>query len=334
VDMYYTPSVSILVPVHNEQSIIVSKLANLSEVEYPRDKMEVILIDDASTDETLVEAKRFTERRPDFPIKIIEEDWRGGKAHALNKGLRFASNDVIVVTDADALWNKEILQEALPYLSDATIGAISGRGVAANPDASWVTKGEESYLDLMSLIRLGESKIHSTIRFEGSFCAFKKNAFDQFDSKSGADDSGTALTVVQNNLRSILIPEIVVPNETSSELASRVKTKTRRAIQLNSLWFQCLRLLMEKRLVLPKRIALPEIFISIVNPFIFAILAITSVIAILFHPLLSVPLLLAFAVLYLIPRTKNYLIHAVLDQIILLYSVIVYFGKRRVLQWE
>jgi poly-beta-1,6-N-acetyl-D-glucosamine synthase len=334
VDMHYTPSISILVPVHNEQSTVVSKLANLSEVEYPRDKMEVILIDDASTDSTLAEVKRFVESRPDFPIKIIKEDRRAGKARALNKGLRSVSNEVVVVTDADALWNKRILQKALPYLSDSTIGAISGRGAAANPDASWVSKGEASYLDFMFTIRLGESKIHSTIRFEGSFCAFKKDAFDQFDSKSGADDSGTALAVVQNNFRSILVPEIVIPNETPNELAARIKTKIRRAIQLNSLWFHCLRLIVENRLVLPKRVALPEIFMTIVNPFIFAILAPVTVIAMLLYPLLLLSLLSLFTVLYLIPRTRNHLTHAFLDQIILLYSVIVYLGKGTVLQWE
>jgi cellulose synthase/poly-beta-1,6-N-acetylglucosamine synthase-like glycosyltransferase len=207
VDPEFCPSITILVPVHNEEKRIENKLENIAKVLYPKEKMEIIVIDDASTDETFAMADAFAKKHSELKMKVLKQSQRKGKAMALNKGLEVSSSGIIVMTDADTLWSSHILHEALPYMIDSTVGAITGMAIADNSAQSWVAKAESGYMNFMSLLRLGESKVHSTIRFEGCFCIFKKNAFDEFDSDSGADDSGTALRVIQNNLRAILVPE-------------------------------------------------------------------------------------------------------------------------------
>jgi len=334
IDKEFSPSVTILVPAHNEEKVIHAKLENLTEVSYPQEKMEVVLIDDASTDKTLEKARNFSRIHPEFPIKVLAQNKRRGKASALNKGLELASNDFVIVTDADSFWPPNALRTALPYMSDASVGAISGRGVALNSKESWVTRSEKSYLSFMALLRLGESKIHSTIRFEGCLCVFRRCAFDEFDSVSGADDSGTALRVVQNRYRAIFVPEAYAFSEFPEDFGSRMKVKARRAVHLTGLWFQCLRLLLSRRLVLPKRIAIPEIFVSIFNPIIFVVLACTTLVLVISYPLSLIPLTLAFLICGLIPQVRTYFLNGILDQLILFYSVVRSVRRKKIVSWE
>lgn len=333
-DAQFCPNITILVPAHNEEKVIKTKLKNLAEVFYPKDRMEIILIDDASTDQTLVKAYDFIKNHPELPVKVLKQNPRKGKASALNMGLEASSKDIVVMTDADSFWPPKILRKALPYMSDPKVGAITGHGMAANFGESWVTRTEESYLSLMKLIRLGESKIHSTIRFEGCFCVFKKNAFDKFDDESGADDSGTALRVVQNSFRAILVPEVYAFSDVPNKLWNRIKVKTRRAVHLNGLWFQCLKLLLKGHLMLPKRIAIPEIFIAIFNPIIFVGLSCVTLILIAFHPIALIPLIIGFCVVGLIPKVRNCLVQGILDQFILFYSIILCARKKKIVAWD
>jgi len=334
IDESFEPGVTVLVPVHNEEQAIRTKLENLAAVEYSRQKMDIFLIDDASTDRTMEIVTQFVREHSDMPIKMITQSPRGGKAQALNKGLKFCSKEIVVVSDADALWPSDILHRALPYLSDQTVGAITGRQIPAGRGQSWVAKAESSYLDFMYFLRLGESKIHSTIRFEGVFCAFKKSAFDEFDHESGSDDSGTALKIVQNKLRAILLPDVSVPSEVPATFIKRVKTKVRRATQLSALWLQCFRLLIEGRLNMPKSIAIPEIFISIFNPFIFVALVAATIILIVRYPIILIPFAIVLILAGVVSKIRSYFVHGVVDQFVLLYSVLLQVKRNRFAVWE
>lgn len=333
IDPQFCPNVTVLVSVHNEEKIIQNRLRNIAEVSYPKEKMEVILIDDASSDETLSKVNDFVGNNPQLNIKIIKQRQRMGKAKALNKGLEASSNDLIVETDADVFWPPDVLSKAIPYISDPTIGAISGKGMLLNPGKSWVTKGEESYMSFMSVWRLGESKIHSTLRFEGCFSIFRKAAFDKFD-ESGADDSGTALQITQNKFRTILVPEAYVWGDIPSRLEGRTRIKMRRAIHLTGIWFRCLKFLFERRLVLPKRIAVPEIILSILIPFVFVSLVFSTFVLLVFHPIFLVPLIALLCIIYLIPKARSYFVQGILDQFILFCAVILSTRKRKYAVWE
>jgi biofilm PGA synthesis N-glycosyltransferase PgaC len=330
----FTPTITILIPARNEEEIIESKLENIDKVSYPKEKMEVILADDASTDGTLSKVYDFSQRHPELNIKVVKQNPRVGKARVLNTALLASTNDIIIVSDADSFWPSDILLKALPYLSDPTIGAITASGVIDDPSQSWVTRGETNYLNTMRLLRLGESKIYSTIRFEGGFCAYRRSAFERFDDESGSDDSGTALYIVQNKFRTIFVPETTFTTNFPNRLKDKIRTKTRRANHLIWLWIKCLKLLLERRLFLPKRIAIPEIFLFIFNPIVFLALIIVTVVMTLLQPLLLIlwiPILLAVS---LIPKLRSYFIGIALDNFILFYSLLLCVRKKRFLAWD
>ncbi|MEM3551479.1 MAG: glycosyltransferase [Candidatus Bathyarchaeia archaeon] len=329
----FEPEISILVPVHNEETNIESKLENIENVLYPKEKMEVIVADDSSDDGTADKVEGFMRKRSDLVIKLVRQNPRAGKSAALNKALPASTKPIVVVSDADTRWPPDILRKALPFLADPKVGAVTGRSVNVNVGESWVTRAEESYLQFANFVRLGESKIHSTIRFEGGFCAYKRDAFDLFDCETGSDDSGTALRVVSRGYRSILVPEAVFYTGFPPSLSAKFKTKARRANQLIGLWVKCLKLMVKGRLSLPKKIAVPEVVFFIFNPIIFLITTGSSIALIVLNPFSSFSLAIIFSVLGLLVLARRVFIELFIDNVILAGGLVTYLFGRRYVAW-
>ena len=333
-DENYRPFVSVLVPAHNEEAVIERKLENILAVSYPKQKFEVLVADDDSEDGTLTEVQNFVSLHPELDVRIVRQFPRGGKSAALNLALPSTKGSIVVVSDADTLWHSDVFEKALPFMADPVVGAVSGRGVNENSDESWVTKSEGTYLNLTNLLRTGESKIYSTIRFEGGFCAFKKDAFSAFDCETGSDDSGTALDVIQNNRRAIMVPEVIFSTSFPATFLGRFRTKVRRATQLVSLWVKCLKLMVLGHLLLPKKIAVPEIMLFIVNPIFFLLLVASTlgIIAVAPFSLLSVSILGLLGLLVIFVR--RVFVEVLFDNLILLYALVSLALGRRYTSWQ
>ena len=333
IDRNFQPNITILVPVRNEKKTIESKLKNIKDVRYPKENIEVIVADDASEDETLEKVKCFLKNNPDLKLRVVKQNPRVGKSSALNKALDFATNEVVIVSDADTYWPSNILLEALPYLSDSTVGAVTGRGINRNTFQSWVTKCENIYLRLTSLLRLGESKIHSTIRFEGGFCAYKRNAFEKFDCETGSDDSGTALEVAQNGFRVIMVPEATFYTDFPTNLQNKMKIKVRRANQLISLWVKCLRLMVNGKLLIPKRIVVPELMLFIFDPIILLSLIVTTLVTVVLFPFSLFSIVVMFLFCGVMIFAGRVFIEVLLDNLILFYALVTFLLGRRYIVW-
>lgn len=211
IDEGYHPSVSIIVPTYNEAQLIETKLENVHEQEYPRDKMEIIVIDSGSDDGTLRKAEEWARVHKDLKTRLISEPERRGKARALNKALEYAKGDIIVMTDADSLWSsKDTLKNALKWFSDPKVGAVS---CLKRPASSGVAGVEESYRAYYNVLRLAESKAYSTPIFHGELAAFRRDLLEiigGFPTDVGADDSHTATRIAILGYRAITPEDVVV----------------------------------------------------------------------------------------------------------------------------
>ena len=198
----YKPKVTIIVPTYNEAKLIWKKLDNLAEQTYPKNLTEIIVIDSASTDGTPEIVRKWIEQHPNINIKLIQEPERKGKAHALNHALQHATGEIVVITDADCWWPKNALQEAVKWLSDPTVGAVSCIKKPATPHQT-----EETYRKYYNTLRIAESKAYSTPIFHGELAAYKKNLLLEiggFPTNIGADDSHTATRIALIGRRAII----------------------------------------------------------------------------------------------------------------------------------
>ncbi|NPE30012.1 glycosyltransferase [Methanococcoides sp. SA1] len=222
---------SLIIPTYNEAVVIEDKIKNTLQLNYPSEKLEIILIDSASTDDTVKIAKGFDQ------IKTIRQTERQGKSAALAEVFKVVSGDIIVITDADALLDKNVLLNAMPYLSDNNVGAVTGKQILVDPNDTTSHKGEQSYRDFFDMIRLAESNMQSTMIFNGPFMAFKKEVLEAPSQNSVADDTEMAIQVIKKGYRTLYVQKAIFYENIPLSNKSRMKQKERRAQGLvQSFW--------------------------------------------------------------------------------------------------
>jgi biofilm PGA synthesis N-glycosyltransferase PgaC len=318
IDKNYQPKVSIIVPTYNESSIILLKLINLSKLKYPKGLSEVIIVDSNSSDHTAEIVRQFSQKETRVNIKVLVEKDRKGKSHALNYALDHCKGDVIIVSDADCFWPSDILEKAIPFLADPTVGAIGGPKILLNCNQTWVTRMEEGYLKSANVLRLGESKAGSTVFFEGGFSAFKREAFDRFDPYgTGSDDCGTVIRVIEKNFRTMLVPEAMFYSTFPASFRGKLSIKLRRTNQLVRVFAKYLYLLVKGKVKATKRTIVPNTFLYLFSP-----LALVALFVLTAFLVWNFPLLLALFVLLIIPNFRFYFYEILESNILLIVAIL------------
>jgi cellulose synthase/poly-beta-1,6-N-acetylglucosamine synthase-like glycosyltransferase len=133
------PTVSILVPVKNEEKVVGRLLRVLVEMDYPEQSKEIIVIDDDSTDRTVEICKRYAERYPNL-IRLVLKPTSNRKASALNYGLKYAKGEIVATFDADNVPEPDALMRAAEYFDDPSTAAVQGRVCSINADQNMLTK--------------------------------------------------------------------------------------------------------------------------------------------------------------------------------------------------
>lgn len=324
VDFSYRPKVSLIIPTYNEREIISYKLANTNSLSYPKDLLEIIIIDSNSTDDTVEIVKKFIQEKG-LKTKILVEIERKGKSHALNYALPHCTGEIIVISDADCFWPRTILETAIPYLADPSVGAIGGPKTLFNSKQTWITRMEESYLKSANVIRAGESKAGSTLFFEGGFSAFKRAAIDEFDPyDTGSDDCGSIIGVIEKNYRAMLVKEAKFYSSFPSSFKGKISIKLRRINQLIRVFTKYLDLLFKGKINGTKSTVVPNICLYLISPIAFVTFIFLSIYLVFYFPWLLLVL-----VLLSIPPVRFYAYEVLESNFLIFISLIgVTFGKR------
>ncbi|MEM1914625.1 MAG: glycosyltransferase [Candidatus Nezhaarchaeales archaeon] len=275
----YRPKVTIMLPTYNEAGLIVNRLNNIYSQDYPRDFMEVIVVDSASNDGTPELVEEWAKQHGDLSLKLIREDARRGKAYALNHALKHASGEVIVIADADAFWPSNALTKAVKWLSDPSVGAIS---CLKKPSGSGAASIEAGYREYYNILRIAESKAYSTPIFHGELAAFKSDVLKDvggFPIDMGADDSYVATKIALKGYRAIIPDDLCVEERVPEE--GYFSWRIRRAQHLIQHFTKALRT--EKVSEKFKWILLAESYLHLVNPWILAIAAILLITSAIAH---------------------------------------------------
>jgi poly-beta-1,6-N-acetyl-D-glucosamine synthase len=329
IDKTYLPKVSLLVPTYNESDIIQYKLLNLIKIEYPKELLQIIIVDSKSNDSTLQIINDFIKLHPDLNIVVLSEAVRNGKSAALNHALSYVEGEIIIVSDADCLYPSDILKKSIPYLSDPRVGAISGPKLLLNT-TSTVANGEQNYLKSMNLVKLGESKKGFTALFEGGFSAYKKNVLSSFDPyKTGSDDCGTIIKLAENSLSALLIPEAEFYTTFPVIQKERFGIKIRRANQLIRVFGKYFELMLKRKVKTGKNIIFTNIMIYLFCPFFFLIFVGLTIDLFVIYPYLIVLLLV-----FMVPKVTYLAFELFQNYVILIYSSLSVLLKKDFLIWK
>jgi biofilm PGA synthesis N-glycosyltransferase PgaC len=325
----YLPKISIIVPTFNEAQVIRLKLLNLSRLDYPNSLLHVIVVDSNSTDGTLDVVKGFAAQYPSFDLEVLSLSERGKRA-ALNFALKKAVGDVVLVSDADCFYERDILKKAIPYLSVDNVGAISGVKLLLNKVSSSIAKTEADYLASMNGIKLGESKLGFTPLFEGGFSAYKIDAIKSFDPyETGSDDCGTVIKLAEEGRKAILVSEAVFFTGFPTSLRERLIMKVRRSNQLIRVFVRYLSLLFQGRINLGRRVIASDSYIYLPCPVLFVAFLCLTPVTFWFYPWLLLLLLV-----FVVPRVGSMLFELCQSYLLLFVALASVASGRTALVWS
>jgi cellulose synthase/poly-beta-1,6-N-acetylglucosamine synthase-like glycosyltransferase len=171
-----TPLVSVIVPACNEEDVIERALASLVDLDYPN--KEIIFVDDGSNDATLARAQAYTTRHPGTPLTIISQV-NGGKAAALNTGIRRSRGEFILCVDADSHLDADVIRRGLTHFADPRVAAVGGAVRAANHQGLLARFQELEYLVGQNFTRRALSLLGVVIIIPGPVGLFRRQALLQ-----------------------------------------------------------------------------------------------------------------------------------------------------------
>lgn len=199
----YTPSVSIILSVYNEENVIKEKIDNFLSLDYPEELLEMVIVSDQCTDRTEKIIKSFNCKR----IKLLIQERRSGKTMALNRGVLAAKGDVLIFTDANSMFDKDAVRKLVRHFTYPRIGLVSGKSVYL--DSCY--KHEEiggTYRRYEEMIKEKESKAYSIVGADGAIYAMRKELYEPLKPEYINDFIHT-IYVVLKGYRAISEPEAI-----------------------------------------------------------------------------------------------------------------------------
>jgi biofilm PGA synthesis N-glycosyltransferase PgaC len=194
---YQEPTVSVVIAMHDESSHVHSKMRNCFELDYPADRLELIISLDAPTDGTAELIQQYADRN----VKIVCSQVRRGKAAALNAGVANATGEIILFGDARQRFEKGIVRELVANFADESVGTVSGELLILDEQGR-----ESAYWRYEKMLRALESDIHSLPGATGAIYAIRRELFTPLPSKTLLDDVTIPMRIVLRGRRSIFEP--------------------------------------------------------------------------------------------------------------------------------
>jgi glycosyltransferase involved in cell wall biosynthesis len=221
------PAVSILIPAHNEETVIADKLANTIALDYPKDKLEVIVVSDGSSDRTDDIVRTFA---TDCPLQFFRVEPRKGKANALNTGLHHVSGDIVVFSDSSIMLQTDALKKIVAGFADPAVGCISGEDHIPGGGGEGLYGRYELYL------RNLESQVGSIVGASGSFYAQRRSLCEPFV-EGLAPDFLSVLNTVEQDYRAISEPAAKGTMSAVGDSGAEFRRKVRTLLRgMTTLW--------------------------------------------------------------------------------------------------
>ncbi len=198
------PTLSLIIPAHNEESVIAAKLDNACVLDYPECQLEIIVASDGSDDKTVEIARHYESRG----IRLLAFQERRGKTSILNDAVAAARGEVICLCDANVMFQRDALRRLVDRLADPGIGAVSGDVRLASHESNF-GEGESLYYRVERAIQVGESCVGSIMDVDGGMYVVRKELFQPLPEDAILDDSVMTMRVIQQGKRVVYEPTAI-----------------------------------------------------------------------------------------------------------------------------
>ncbi|HEY0427340.1 MAG TPA: glycosyltransferase family 2 protein [Pyrinomonadaceae bacterium] len=218
----FAPTATILITAYNEEKAIRAKLENTLLIDYPKEKLEILVASDGSTDNTDKIVGEFSARG----VRLFRQDGRMGKTFTQNKAVEQASGEIILFSDATTAYEKDVLRVMLPNFADESVGCVAGRLIYVDESKSGVGKGAKSYWNYETFLKKSESRACSLIGASGCLYAVRRAAYKAMY-REACSDFLICTIVFKQGLRSIYEPAAVCTEETNRQTGKEMQMRVR-----------------------------------------------------------------------------------------------------------
>jgi cellulose synthase/poly-beta-1,6-N-acetylglucosamine synthase-like glycosyltransferase len=221
-----SPPITIILTAYNEQGCIKAKLDNLCTLDYPQERLDIVVVSDGSCDATETIAAAYDPTR----VRVLRVEGRKGKTACQNAAAAAATGEILVFTDATTHLQSDALKHLVAPLADQTVGCVGGRLVYVTKIDNVTGSGGETYWSYELRLRAAESALGSLIGVSGCLYAVRRSAYRPID-PGLISDFVIAMRMKEQNLRTVLAPKAICFEATldlgSEELSMRVRVAVR-----------------------------------------------------------------------------------------------------------
>ncbi|MCH8499099.1 MAG: glycosyltransferase family 2 protein [Marinobacter sp.] len=217
-----TPSVTLVISCYNEAAVIAAKLDNALAMDYPRDQLQILVVSDGSDDGTDEIVKDYAAQG----ITLIRQEGRLGKTMGLNLALDAAQGEVVVFSDANALYAPDAIRKLVRNFADPEVGYVVGAALYTDGASGASAQNENLYWRYEIAIKQWESRLHSVVGGDGAIYAIRRELWEPLQQKD-INDFVNPLQIIAKGYRGIFDAEAQCFEETAGNFDKEIARKER-----------------------------------------------------------------------------------------------------------
>jgi cellulose synthase/poly-beta-1,6-N-acetylglucosamine synthase-like glycosyltransferase len=222
----YLPSVTVLLAVFNEEEAIRRKLENLLALEYPKEKLDILVASDGSTDKTNEIVREFADRG----VRLFISEHRKGKSATQNEAVKLVNSDILAFTDADTVLDSKFLTKIIQPFADPAVGCVTGLFLLRREGSGTISESQGFYWKYETAMRAIESRIGILPTASGGGMVIRRELFKPLDSQYG-EDCVVPLDVILQGYRVMHEPEALAYDASPSSIKGELKTRIRMTLR-------------------------------------------------------------------------------------------------------
>jgi cellulose synthase/poly-beta-1,6-N-acetylglucosamine synthase-like glycosyltransferase len=283
----FTPPITVIIPAYNEEGHIRGKLENILESDYPKELLEVIVVDDGSTDRTAEIVREFE------GVELLTTGERKGKIFVQKVAFERAKNDIIAITDVTVRTPLDALRTLAGHMADPRVGAVSASMTVRNRDVNYMTRISQFLFDIQNAQKLGESRLDSAAGLFGQMSLVRREAVGDFSTDVIYEDREFGITLRKRGWRARIEPGVRAEYHAPESLADFSNQKKRNMGAMTQSLVRHWRLLFNPAYGFYGLLIFPEYSLfRIIRPYLLALSFLgAAAYCLLFEPTAFVPLL-------------------------------------------
>jgi len=218
------PSISVVIAAFNEEACIQQKLDNIAQTVYPKEKTQIIIVSDGSTDRT----NEILSGSSLAGLEVVLLQERKGKPNALNVGIERATGEVLVLSDAATLFSPDAIAKMARHYGDAQVGAVCGSLRFENTSESQGTEGV--YWKYETMLRLMEARWGATLTASGAIYSLRRTCFRTLPEGTMIEDFLIPMAARTQGFKIVYDPEVIGTDQAASTVAGEFTRRVRLAV--------------------------------------------------------------------------------------------------------